>query len=89
MDDADKPLATEQVKAVLERLEQAADREACWSCERLQKFIAQLDIDAAEAARSLLEMYQVRPEKLHGGLGCQPCPPAEVFIEYIKSRNQA
>lgn len=87
MDDADKPLATEQVKAVLERLEQAADREACWSCERLQKFVKQLELDAAEEARYLLEVYEVRPERLHGGLGCEPCPPADVLVQYVRSRH--
>lgn len=82
---ARKPLTAVQVMALLEQLEQAAEREACWSCERLQGFISRLEQDAEPEGRALLEMYEVRPERRHGGLGCQPCPPAEVFAAYAKT----
>jgi hypothetical protein len=85
--DPDKPLGVEEVKQVLGGLERAAEREACWSCERLQKFIKQLELESADDVRDLVLAYEVRPERLHGSLGCQPCPPADVFMEYIKSRH--
>ncbi len=75
-----------QVRKLLGQLELAASREACWSCERLQEFIGQLELDAAEDAKPLLEVYEVRPERLHGCLGCEPCPPAEVFTAHIGPR---
>lgn len=79
---AGKPLTAGEVGTLLDRLEQTAGREACWSCKRLQDFVAQLEADAAEDAKSLLETYEVRREKLHGGLGCEPCEPAAMFAEY-------
>lgn len=81
---AGKPLPLDEVKVLLERLEQVATREACWSCECLQGFITQLELDATEDVRSLLQTYEVREEHLHGGLGCQPCPPADVFSQYLR-----
>lgn len=83
---AGKSLTVGQVRTLLGQLELAATREACWSCECLQEFITQLELDAAEEAKPLLETYEVRPERLHGCLGCQPCPPAEVFASHLKMR---
>jgi len=83
---AGKSLTAGQVRKVLGQLELAAAREACWSCECLQGFITQLELDAGDEAKLLLETYEVRPERLHGCLGCEPCPPAEVFAAHLKTR---
>ena len=82
----EKPLVAGQVRKLLAQLELAATREACWSCEGLQAIIRQLELDSAAEARFLLETYEVRPERLHGCLGCEPCPPAEVFAAHLKMR---
>ena len=81
---AGKSLTAGQVRHLLGQLELAATREACWSCECLQGYIKQLGLDAAEEAKSLLQTYEVRPERLHGSLGCEPCPPADVFTAHLK-----
>ena len=83
---APKSLTVGQVRKLLGQLELAATREACWSCECLQGFIAQLELDASEEAKPLLEVYEVRPERFHGNLGCQPCPPEEVFASHARGR---
>ncbi|UCD50266.1 MAG: hypothetical protein JSW27_22400 [Phycisphaerales bacterium] len=83
---AGKSLTASQVRKLLGHLELAATREACWSCECLQGIITQLELDAAADAKLLLETYEVRPERLHGCLGCDPCPPAEAFVDYRKTR---
>jgi len=82
---AGKSLTAVQVQGLLRQLEQAATQEACWSCECLQGYITQLESDAVEEARSLLETYEVRPERLHGCLGCEPCPPGDVFTAHLKT----
>jgi hypothetical protein len=81
---ARKSLTAEQVRTLLDQLERAATREACWSCQCLQGFITELELDAAADARGLLEAYEVRPERRHGSLGCRPCPPAELFALAMK-----
>ena len=83
---AGKSLTAGQVRTLLSQLESAALQEACWSCECLQGYITQLELDAVEEARFLLETYEVRPERLHGCLGCEPCMPAEVFTALLKMR---
>lgn len=84
--DAGKPLPASEVEALIAQLEAAVGQEACWSCECLQGFIAQLERDAGPKARALLAMYEVRQEKLHGCLGCQPCPPGDLFAKYQARR---
>jgi len=76
---AGKSLTAKQVRMLLDQLEQAATREACWSCECLQGFITELESYVAADSRGLLEAYEVRPERRHGSLGCRPCAPAELF----------
>ena len=83
---AGKSLTAGQVRKLMGQLELAATREACWSCECLQGFITQIELNAPADAKLLLETYEVRPERLHGCLGCEPCPPAEAFAAYLKAR---
>ena len=81
---AGKPLSLGEARLLLDRLEQAATLEACWRCECLQGFITQLELDAASDVKSLLQQYEVRKERVHGCLGCQPCAPADVFSQYLR-----
>ncbi len=82
---AEKSLTAGEIRKLLARLELAATREACWSCECLQELVSDLKLDAVEEAKSLLELYEVRPERMHGCLGCQPCPPAELFASRVRT----
>jgi hypothetical protein len=80
----EKGLTVEEVKELLDRLSAATTREECRSCDCLQGFIVQLELDAAEDVRGLTEAFKVSREQVHGCLGCEPCPPAELFSEYIR-----
>jgi hypothetical protein len=82
----DHLLTAAQVRQVVAQVERSASREACWSCECLQGFITQLEQNATEEGRQVLEVYRVRPEHLHGCLGCESCPPADLFAVHLKSR---
>ena len=79
-------MTPEEAQRLLNELERAAEREACWSCQCLQGFITQLELDAAEDSKPFLETYEVRRERLHGCLGCHPCPPAELYTQYLEKR---
>lgn len=82
-----KRLAKEEIARLLERLEREVLREECWSCECLQGFIAQLELDAADDARPPLAKHKVATREIHKCLGCEPCPPAEIFAEYLMRRR--
>lgn len=83
-----RPLTREEVEELLERLKRETPRWECWSCECLQGFIAQLEVDADEEAKPLPRAYKVPRKEMHECLGCKPCPPAEIFAEYLMSRRK-
>lgn len=82
-----KRLTKEDVEALLQRLEQEVPHQDCWSCECLQGFIAQLELDAADDAKPLLVKHKAVPKNVQACRGCEPCPPAEIFAEYLVRRR--
>ncbi len=81
-------MTKEDVAALLKRLEQEEPRRRCWSCECLQGFIAQLELDAADDAKPLLARHKTTPKNIHACLGCEPCPPADLFAEYLMRKRR-
>ncbi len=55
----------------------------CATCECLLGYLTQLEIDAGEGAAALTGTLKDPEATLHGCLGCDPCPPAEQFADYL------
>ncbi len=72
------------VRTLMERLRQSVHKEECWSCDCLQGFLTQLEMDAAQDVTSLTASLKVMQDEMHGCLGCCPCPPGALFAEYIR-----
>ena len=87
-DTEDRPMAEglgrEGVACVLAELEGAVVKEACWTCDCLQGLLTQLELDAGEDVDGLTGPLKVSREAMHGCLGCEPCPPGEVYSSYIR-----
>lgn len=83
-----KRLTKKGIEALLDRLKREVTRPECWSCECLHGFIAQMEMDATREARPLLAKYKVPPEKIRPCTGCEPCPPAKVFAEYLMHKSR-
>ena len=78
-------LSRGQVAARIERLRQAVRHEQCWTCDCLQGFLTQLELDAGEDVGDLTAPLKVPAEAMHGCLGCDPCPPGQVYADYLRS----
>lgn len=76
-------LTKRDVEILLDRLRREVTRPECWSCECLTGFIAQMEADAAAKVKPLLMKYKVAPAEIHPCTGCEPCPPAWIFAEYL------
>jgi hypothetical protein len=72
------------VKQILKDLLSALPREECRSCDCLQGFLTQLELDATEDITDVTAPLKVPKGAMHGCLGCDPCPPAEAFSAYIR-----
>jgi hypothetical protein len=83
-----KRLTKEEVQALLTQLEERVGRPECWSCECLQGFIAQLELDAADDAKPLLARYKKTSAEVQRCQGCEPCPPAEIFAAYLIHKRE-
>ena len=81
-------VSKEEADGLLTQLKETVPRRECWSCECLQGFIAQLELDAAEPAKPLLEQYKAEPSQVCDCLRCEPCAPAELFAEYLLQKRK-
>jgi len=46
-----------------------------------------MELDAADCAKALPVGRKVAPKAMHACLGCEPCPPAEIFAAYLLGRR--
>jgi hypothetical protein len=82
----EQSLTAKEAEAFLARLKESIIKEECWSCDCLQGFIVQIELDATEDVTHLTAPFVVPKEKMHTCLGCDPCPPGAIYSHYIRCR---
>ncbi len=63
------------------------DVSSCRNCDCLQGFLVQLKIDHNLSIFPNIDEMLMPREKQHECLGCDPCPPAEIFTTYLKEKR--
>ena len=61
----------------------------CNSCECFLGYIAQLRIDSDSADKDLFTPYKVSRNEMHHCLGCDPCPPGDLYAEYMQKKARS
>lgn len=56
----------------------------CRTCDCFLGFVTRLELDSQEDACDITNPLNVLKEQIHGCLGCDPCPPAEAYSNYIR-----
>jgi hypothetical protein len=77
----------EEVVETLQRLREAVRHEPCWTCDCLQGLLTQLELDAEEDVTDLTSDLKVSRERMHGCLGCDPCPSGALYADYLRTCN--
>ena len=72
-------LSIDKAKDLVENLGSAMCRDECRNCECLQGVLVQIEIVAGEDVSEITGPLKVSAEQMHSCLGCNPCPPAEIF----------
>ncbi|MFQ6014796.1 MAG: hypothetical protein ACE5NP_05075 [Anaerolineae bacterium] len=79
-------VAGETTQSVLTSLAAYYRLERCRECECLQGALVQLSLESEdEGLQAEIESLQVARSEMHGCLGCDPCPPADLLAEYLLS----
>ncbi len=80
-------LSTGDIKSLLTELEVSITRSECRTCECFQGFLAQLEGDCKPEALPLIQSMEVSDDRLHACLGCDPCPPADIYTRYLMDQQ--
>lgn len=83
-------LNRDEIQAMLHKAEDSFPHGmVCNLCECFLGYVAQLRIDADSADKDLFTPYKVNRVEMHHCLGCDPCPPADLYAEYVKKRQNS
>ena len=82
-------LKRKTVLEIINELESGISKKECLTCECFQGLLTQLELDSSEDIFDVTTKYKVPNEKMHGCMGCEPCPSGELFADYLKkNKNQ-
>jgi hypothetical protein len=82
-------LNRDKVRVLVQELENSVARPECLTCDCFQGLLTQLELDCPEDVSDLTSRLKTPNEKMHGCLGCDPCPPGALFAQYLKSKNNS
>lgn len=77
-------LTRTDIENIIDKLKQSIRHEECLTCDCFQGLLVQLELDAKEDISDLTEPLKVDQDTMHGCLGCDPCPPGEVYADYMR-----
>jgi len=77
----------QQIQTLLKETEGSFPHEDCYTCECFLGYVTQLELDTDEPLQPLLSAYKPDKRLIHSCLGCDPCPPADAYANYLQARN--
>jgi hypothetical protein len=79
-------LQRDEIQALLQNAEASFPHGECTTCECFHGYIAQLRIDSDSADKDLFTPYKVNRAEMHHCLGCEPCPPGNLYAEHMQKK---
>ncbi len=81
-----KKLNPDELRALLEQAQESFPHDECLTCECFLGYLTQLGIDAGGEIHSLLDEMGIDYQHAHSCMGCDPCPPADLFADYLRGQ---
>jgi len=81
-------LTRQAVQTLLAEAADAFPHGACLTCECFLGYVTRLRVDADDTSRDQIGAYEVERKNIHSCLGCDPCPPGDLYAEYIRKSQQ-
>jgi hypothetical protein len=83
-----RTITRNELETLLERARASFPHDACLTCECFLGYLVQLGLDAGEEVQRLFDEMDIDRERTHSCMGCDPCPPADLFAGYLQQRGQ-
>jgi len=80
-------LSRKEVQAFLAEAADSFPHDACLTCECFLGYVTRLRVDSDSASRDLIGEYKVERASIHSCLGCDPCPPGDLYAEYVRNQQ--
>ena len=77
-------LTRQEVQTFLAKAADSFPHVACLSCECFLGYVMRLRLDSDENSQDLIREYQLERKSMHNCLGCEPCPPGDLYAKYIR-----
>ena len=82
-------LTRQEVQAFLAEAAGSFPHDACLTCECFLGYVVRLRVDSDNTSQDLIGEYQVERGCIHSCLGCDPCPPGDLYAEYIRKEQHS
>jgi len=82
-------LERNEMQTLLQTVGESFPHRACNTCECFLGYLAQLRIDSDSAAKGLFIPFKVERKEMHKCLGCDPCPPGELYAGYMLKKQKS
>ena len=80
-------LTRQELQTFLDTTAESFPHDACLTCECFLGFVTRLRVDSDKSSHDLIGEYHVEREQMHGCLGCDPCPPGDMYADYIRKKS--
>lgn len=80
-------LTREDIQTFLAVASDSFPHDACLTCECFLGYVTRLRVDSDKESQDLIAEYRVERNTMHSCLGCDPCPPGDLYAEYVRKHK--
>ena len=81
-------LQRNEIQSLLQAATDSTPHDLCVTCECFHAYLAQLRIDSDSADKDLFVPFKVNRTEMQKCLGCDPCPPGDLYAGYMMKKKQ-
>jgi len=82
-------LTRTELQPLLQAASDSTPHDLCATCECFHAYLAQLRIDSESADKDLFVPFKIVRTDMHKCLGCDPCPPGDLYAAYSMKKQKA
>jgi hypothetical protein len=80
-------ISSDKIQALVQEVETSFPHGDCYTCECYLGYLTRLEMDAGKELRSWFTQFKPDKTLTHSCLGCDPCPPADAFANYLRTKS--